>query len=321
MLSALHQIQLLVYEGVVCPFSAALVEEAMAGRPYWSGQLKISLVSFGIQLYPAAASNSGVNFHQIDRTSGQRIRHLNVVDEDQPVGDSEIVKGYEYSKGDYITVEPEEISKLRIETKKVIEVSQFVNLGELSPALFEKPYFVVPQPKVSPEAFAVVRKAMEETNKAALGEIAFGGREHLVAIEVPPDKSFRGLMAYTLRYSEELRKPQEYFSEIPEVAVDKKQLAIATELIRAYSAPLNLDAFKDDYEDALRSLIDAKQKNLPLPLEKEKPQRPQAVNLMEALRRSVTEVKRPPASQKPATERAKKGPVLVKPNKRKHRAA
>ncbi len=293
----------------------------MAARPYWSGQLKISLVSFGIQLFPATASSSGVTFHQIDRTSGQRIRHLNVVDDDKPVDNSEIVKGYEYSKGDYLIVEPDEIAKLRIETKNSIKVSQFVDMTELHPILFEKPYFVVPAPKESPDAFAVVRKAMEETNKAALGEIAFGGREHLIAIAVPPDRKLRGLMGYTLRYSEELRKPEEYFSEIPEAVVEKKQLAMATELIRAYSAPLNLETYKDDYEEALRSLIEAKQKNMPLPLEEEKPERPRVVNLMEALRRSVTEAKRPPVSEKPAAERAsKKGPVLVK-SKRKHRAA
>lgn len=293
----------------------------MAARPYWSGQLKISLVSFGIQLFPATVSNPGVRFHEIDRASGKRIHHLNVVNEDKPVDDSEIVKGYEYSKGDYLIVEPKEIAKLRIETKRAIEVSQFVDMTELAPLLFEKPYFVVPQPKESPDAFAVVRKAMEETGKAAIGEIAFGGREHLIAIAAPPDKKLRGLMGYTLRYAEELRKPEEYFSQIPEAVVDKKQLAMATELIRAYSAPFRLDVFKDDYEEALRKLIEAKRKNKPLPLEEEKPERPKVVNLIDALRRSVTQAKSPPVSAKAAAGRAsKKGPVLVKP-KRKRRAA
>ena len=266
----------------------------MAARPYWSGQLKISLVSFGIQLFPATASNSGVRFHEIDRTSGKRIHHLNVVNEDEPIDDSEIVKGYEYSKGDYLIVEPKEIANLRIETKRAIEVSQFIDMADLHPILFEKPYFVVPQPKESPDAFAVVRKAMEETGKAAIGEIAFGGREHLIAIAVPPDKRLRGLMGYTLRYAEELRKPQEYFTDIPEPKIDKKQLAMATELISSYSAPFKLEAFKDDYEEALRTLIEAKRKNKPLPLEEEKRERPKVVNLMDALRRSVT---RPSAPQ------------------------
>jgi DNA end-binding protein Ku len=151
----------------------------MAARPYWSGQFKVSLVSFGIQLFPATQSQSGVTFHQLDRETGQRIRHRNVVGDDEPVQNSEIVKGYEYTKGKYLIVEPDEIAKLRVETKSVIDVQQFVALDELPPALFEKPYFVVPDPRESAGAFAVVRKAMEQTGKAALGEIAFAGREHL----------------------------------------------------------------------------------------------------------------------------------------------
>jgi DNA end-binding protein Ku len=297
----------------------------MGGRPYWSGQFKISLVSFGIQLFPATSSQSGVTFHQIDRASGERIRHLNVISDDQPVENSQIMKGYEYSKGKYLIVEPDEIANLRIETKNVIEVRQFVEFDELPPALFEKPYFVVPEPKESPEAFAVFRKAMEQAEKAAIGEIAFGGREHLMAIAVPPGNTSAGLMAYTLRYGEELRSSSEYLSEIPDERgqkIDKKQLAMATQLIEAYTHPFNLDAFKDDYEAALRELIEAKQKNVPLPLEEERSKPTKVINLMDALRQSVSKAKRPVASERRAAKTAaRKGPVLVGANKRKHRAA
>ena len=298
----------------------------MAGRPYWSGQLKVSLVSFGVQLYPAVNSKSGVTFHQIDRASGQRVRHQKVVGDvegdTETVENSEIVKGYEYSKGKYIAIEPDEISKLRIETRKVINVQQFVDVKELPPAVFEKPYFVVPEDKQSPEAFAVVRKAMEQTGKAGIGEIAFGGREHLMAIAVPPDGS-AGLMAYMMRYSEELRKSEDYFADIANIEkVDKKQLAMATQLIEAYSHPFNLDAFKDDYEAALHELIEAKRKNLPLPEEEEAPKSTKVVNLMDALRESVSKAKKPVASERRAGKAAtRKGPVLVGSNKRKHRAA
>ncbi len=298
----------------------------MAGRPYWSGQFKISLVSFGIQLYPATNSQSGVTFHQIDRSTGERIRHLNVIDNDQPVEISEIVKGYEYTKGKYLIVEPDEIAKVRIETKSVIDVQQFVDLDKLPLALFEKPYFVVPEPKESPDAFAVVRKAMAEAGKAAIGEIAFGGREHLVAIAVPADVSQPGLMAYTLRYGEEVRNSAEYFSQIPKPNgehIDKKQLTMATQLIEAYSHPFDLDAYKDDYEAALRELIEAKQKNVPLPREEKKGKPAKVINLMDALRESVSKAKRPVTSERRGSSRAetKKGPVLVGAGKRKHRAA
>ncbi len=158
----------------------------MVGRPFWSGQLKISLVSFGIQFYPAVNPQSGISFHQIDKATGQRVRHMNVVNSDEPVENAEIVKGYEYTKGKYIAIDPEEIKRLRIPAKREIAISQFVELGELPPAIFEKPYFVLPDPKQSQEAFAVIRKAMEQAHKAAIGEVAFAGREHLVAFAVPP---------------------------------------------------------------------------------------------------------------------------------------
>ena len=297
----------------------------MVGRPFWSGQLKISLVSFGVQLYPAVDSQSGITFHQIDKSSGQRVRHQNVVNSDEPVEKAEIVKGYEYAKGKYIAIDPDEIKRLRIPTRNTVDVKQFVDIDQLPPALFEKPYFVLPNAKESPEAFAIVREAMKQSGKAAIGEVAFGGREHLVAFAVPNDKS-RGMMAYTMRYAEELRQADEYFSGIPSVDIDKKQLKMAADLIKSYSGPLKLDEYKDDYETALHELVEAKQKHLPLPLEEEEPVHRKSIGLLDALRRSLEETKQPTARKKPpasvkASEAAKNGPMLVKSSKRRHRAA
>lgn len=296
----------------------------MVGRPFWSGQLKISLVSFGVQLYPAVDARSGISFHQIDKSTGQRVRHMKVVNEDEPVENAEIVKGYEYTKGKYIAIDPDEIKRLRVPTNRTIEIKQFVDAGELAPALFEKPYFVVPDPRESPEAFAVVRRAMEQSGKMAVGEVAFGGREHLVSFAVPSGKG-RGLMAYTMRYAEELRKAEDYFSGITPVEVDKKQLAMAADLIRAYSAPFKFEEYKDDYEAALRELIEAKQKHLPLPLEEEEAAPTRSIGLMDALRRSLEESKptqsKSAAARKKPPAREKAGPVLVKGTKRKRSAA
>jgi DNA end-binding protein Ku len=290
----------------------------MAGRPFWSGQLRISLVSFGIQLFPAANATSGLAFHQVDRKTRQRIHHLNVINGDEPVADADIVKGYEYTKGKYLLIQPDEIKQLRLDTQKSIEVSEFVDANELPPYLFEKPYFVVPDPKSdSLEAFAVVREAMLQAGKVAIGEVAFGGREHLVAIAPYPDKTQRGLMAYTLRYAEELRNAGEYFSGVQKHAIDKKQLSLAADLIKSHAGPFRLEDFKDDYEDALRQLIKARRADTPLPAVEEKP-RAKVIGLMDALKRSVDESKKKPATvQRPA----KKGPTLVKSGKRSHRAA
>lgn len=288
----------------------------MAGRPYWSGQLRISLVAFGIQLFPATSSTSEVSFHQIDRKTHQRVHHLNVINGDQPVANDDIVKGYEYSKGKYIIVEPDEIKNLRLETQKTISVAQFIDARDLPPYLFEKPYFVIPDQKGSAEAFAVVREAMVESDKIAIGEAAFSGREHLIAIAPHPDKKVRGMMAYTLRYAEELRKAKDYFSGIPEQSIDKKQLELANQLVKSQSAPFKLDEFKDDYEAALRELINAKRNDKALPTIEEKP-KPKVVNLMDALRKSVDESKSKPTSHRAST----KGPRLVNTGKRSRRAA
>jgi DNA end-binding protein Ku len=307
-------------------------EEEMAARPYWSGQFRISLVSFGIQLFPAVNTKSGVTFHQIDRATGERIRHVNVAGDREQVENSEIVKGYEYSRGKYLMIEPGEIEKLRIETRNVIDVQQFVDLDEIPLALFEKPYFVAPEAKESQDAFNVVSDAMLQSRKAAIGEIAFGGREHLVAVAVQsegPNREKRRMMAYLLRYAEELRSGEEYDADAANAQsgqIDKKQQAMAAQLIEAYSQPFHLDAFKDDYEAAIRELVEAKKQNAPLPLEEERPLPGRAINLMDALRESVSKAKRPVASERREANAAsgaaaKKGPTLVRTAKRKGKAA
>ena len=165
-------------------------------RPYWSGQIQISLVSFGVKLFVATEAKSEIRFHQISRKTGERVRHQKVLasaledapgEAANPVEKDEIVKGYEYRKGEYVMIEPKEIEALRVPSKYTVSVTQFVGLDELAPEYLEKPYFVVPEDDVQAEAFAVVRKALQKTKKAALGKIAFGGREHVIAITSDDD--------------------------------------------------------------------------------------------------------------------------------------
>lgn len=259
-------------------------------RPYWSGQLQISLVSFGIKLFPATEAKSEIHFHQLSRKSGERIKHQKVAPSDLdagPIEKDDIVKGYEYRKGQYITIEPEEIEHLRIPSRHALVVTQFVDIDEIPPTFFEKPYFVAPEDAVQAEAFAVVRKALLTTKKVALGKIAFGGREHLVAISVPIDESLPGMMAYTMRYAEELRDPATYFSDIKKVNVDEDQLSLAKELIKRKEAKFAPEKFKDEYEAALREMVEAKVNNAPIPRDEPAPRSGKVINLMDALRKSV----------------------------------
>lgn len=299
-------------------------------RPYWSGQIQISLVSFGAKLFVATESKSEIRFHQISRSTGERVRHQKVLSsalEDSPaeaanpVAKDEIVKGYEYRKGEYVIIEPKELEQLRVPSKHSISVTQFVDLSDLTPEYMEKPYFLVPEDDVQAEAFAVVRAALKKTKKAALGKIAFSGREHVFAITAAEDDELGGMMGYTMRYQEELRDPAEYFKEIKKVAVNEDSLELAMELIKRKAAKFNPEEFKDGYEAAVRELVEAKVRNAPIPQDEvAAPRRAQVVNLMDALRKSVgageevapTGRKKPSGSAKASKSETKQGIALVK---------
>lgn len=283
-------------------------------RPYWTGNIQISLVSFGVSLYVATETKSQISFHQISRRTGERIRHQKVLESaaenneaTTAVDKDEIVKGYEYRKGQYVIIEPSELENLRVPSKHTIAVSQFVDQSELNPEYVEKPYFVLPENESQAESFNVIREALAKTGKAAIGKVAFSGRENIIAI-VPAANSDRGMMAYTLRYQSELRNQQDYFRDIKATAIDAGALQLAETLIERMSAKLDISNFQDGYEQALKALVDAKVNNLPVPAEEEpRPQPGKVINLMDALRKSIGEDgrlgKKPPKSEKEAPAR------------------
>jgi DNA end-binding protein Ku len=283
------------------------------------------LVSFGVKLFTATETKSEIRFHQLSRKTGERVKHQKVSGDEGPVDKTDIVKGYEYRKGEYIQIEPEEIEQLRIPSRHTLEVTQFVDQGELDPEFFEKPYFVVPENDVQAEAFAVVRKALQDTKKIALGKIAFGGREHLVGVAAPEDDTQAGMMAYVMRYAEELRDPAEYFKEIKKVTVDEDQLSLAKELIKRKAGKFAPEKFKDEYEAALREMVEAKVKHAPVAKDEPAAKSAKVINLMDALRKSVQGDEAPAAKKKgPAKATAavaEKGIALVKPSPAKgHRS-
>jgi DNA end-binding protein Ku len=285
-------------------------------RPFWSGQIQISLVSFSVNLFPATEAKGEIHFHQLSRKTGERIHHQKVVGAADaggaPAEKDDIVKGYEYRKGEYVMIEPGEIENLRIPSRKLLAVTQFVDQAELDPELYEKPYFVVPDGDSQAEAFTVIREALQSTGKAALGKIAFSGREHLVAIVAPQaarNGEGAGMMAYTLRYADELRKPTEYFSGIKKVAVDEDQLSLAKELISRKAAKFAPEKFKDEYEAALKAMVEAKVNNVPMVEAEPAVRVGKGINLMDALRKSVGEDGAAPAR---GGQKGAKGIALVK---------
>src|SRR6202044_949824 len=213
-------------------------------RPYWSGQLQISLVSFGVSLYTATEAKANISFHQISRNTGERVRHQKVLqsaidhrseEAAAVVEKDEIVKGYEYSKGQYVIIEPSELDNLRVPSKHVVSVTQFIDKAELNPEYVEKPYFVTPENDAQTEAFAVVRQALVKAGKVAVGKIAFSGREHIFAL-TPAGTDGRGMMGYTLRYQNELRNQRDYFRDIKDAEINQDSLELAEALIAKRSA-------------------------------------------------------------------------------------
>jgi DNA end-binding protein Ku len=292
-------------------------------RPYWSGQVQISLVSFGVSLYVATEAKSNISFHQISRSTGERVRHQKVLESAAEsrsqtpgavVEKDEIVKGYEYSKGQYVIIEPSELDNLRVPSKHTIAVSQFIDQEELNPEYVEKPYFVVPENDGQAEAFAVVREALAKSGKVAIGKIAFSGREHVFAI-TPAGTEGRGMMGDTLRYQNELRQQRDYFRDIKEVKIDEDSLEMAEALIAKRSSKFDLSKFEDGYEVAVKELVDAKVNHLPIPKD-EVPQvrSGKVVNLMDALRKSLGSDSKTPPKKPVASEKTpvRKGIGLVK---------
>jgi DNA end-binding protein Ku len=297
-------------------------------RPYWSGRIQVSLVSFGVQLYVATETKNQISFHQISRSTGERIRHQKVlasaVESDGEVAGAavakdEIVKGYEHRKGEYVLIEPSELENLKVPSKHTIDVSQFVTMDELRPEYVEKPYYVVPENDSQAEAFAVVRKALQKSGKVAIGKVSFAGRENIIAIRPAGDDAHGGMMAYTLRYSNELRNEQDYFRDLKAVEINEESLELAEALIAKKSTKLDLSKFVDGYEVAVKALIDAKVNNLPVPEDEVAEPRGKVVNLMDALRKSLGgddggSAKRVPKKPVESVKAdAKKGIGLVKP--------
>ena len=229
----------------------------MAARAYWQGQIRLALVSIPVEIYSASKSGAKISFNQIHEPSGKRVKYEKTVPGVGPIDRDDIIKGYEISKGEYVLLDDEEIEAVKIESRKTLELVQFVDAGEIDPLYYEKPYYVAPKDDLAEEAFVVLREALRKAKKVALGQLSVRGSEKLVAIK-PCGK---GLLLETLRYADEVRKGQSFFHDIDETKPKKELLDLATTLIEEKSAPFDASEFEDRYVDALKKLIDKKAKS------------------------------------------------------------
>lgn len=280
-----------------------------APRAYWKGFLRLSLVSIGVQIYNAVESKSEISFRQIHKPSGRRVNYEKVVQGIGKIENSDIAKGYEVDSDTYVLLEPEEIDAIKLDSKRTIDLVQFVDAKDIDYRYFERPYYVAPADEMAAEGYVVIRDALRKSGKVGLAQITIAGREWLVAVAPLED----GLVMEMLRYANELRDTSDYFGEVPKVKPDKEMIELALQLIEKKSGPFNPEKFQDHYATALRDLVQEKLKGHKIiaPQEDARPQGSNVVDLMEALKRSIGQSA--PAKAQPAAAKAK---PAKKPKKR-----
>ena len=288
----------------------------MAARAYWSGQIRLALVSIPVEIYPATRTAGRIGFNMVHEPSGKRVRYEKVVPGIGPVDTDEIVKGFEVSKGNYVLLDEDEIEAAKVESRRTLDLVQFVDADEIDVLYFEKPYFVVPADDLAEEAYVVMRDALKAVRKVGVGQISVRGREQLVALK----PCGRGMVLEVLRYSDEVQKAHGFFASIGPDKPQKQLLELAKSLIDQKTAAFDPAKFHDRYQEALRRLIEKKTKakgkrviedpDLPAP------KGGNVIDLMAALRGSLGGEDAPPEPKK-RSSRSPARPAAKTPARRK----
>jgi len=255
----------------------------MAPRAYWKGFLRLSLVSCPIQLFPATSEREKISFNQINIETGNRIRYRKTDEETgEEVEAANIVRGYQIDRGEYIKITDAELESIALESKKTIEIDEFVPKSEIDQLYNVRPYYIAPDDDAGQEAFVVIRSVIEKMNMVAIGRVVLSTREHVIAME-PRGK---GIMGTLLRYPYEVRDESEYFDEIKDIKIGKDMMELAEHIVRTKSGHFRPEKFEDQYEAALREIIEKKSKGIRIEAPSERPAT-KVINLMDALRQSV----------------------------------
>lgn len=293
----------------------------MSARAYWQGQIKLALVSIPVEIYPATKSGPAISFRQIHEPTGKPIHYDKVVSGVGPVDRDEIFKGYEISRGNYVLLEQDEIESVKIESRKTLDLVQFVAADAIDVLYYEKPYFVLPADDLAEEAYAVLRDALRQTKKVGLGQLSVRGREQLVSLK----PCGRGLVLEVLRYADEVTKAQSYFRGLPGEEADPDMLDLAVSIIDKRTAPFKPEEFHDRYVDALHRLIEKKKKAKGKRIIEDIDDEPagrkagNVIDLMAALKKSAGAGKS--ATSKAVDAKAKPGTKSKKATPARHKSA
>ena len=256
----------------------------MAVRAYWKGSLKLSLVSCPVLLYPASTTVDKTHFHMINRETGNRLKQQMVDAETGDVVENDQKgRGYELKKGEYVEIEKEELEAVQIESNHTIDIDSFVPREEIDKRYFNHPYYIAPDGKAGIDAFAVIRDAMKDQDRVALARIVLTNREHIIAIE-PLGK---GLLGTTLRYPYEMRDEDAYFGDIRNPKISKDMVELAGHILDTKAGHFDPTKFKDEYENALKTLVKRKAAGKPVKAAAPAEKPDNVINLMDALRQSL----------------------------------
>ncbi len=272
----------------------------MMARAYWQGQIRLALVSIPVEIFSATKRGAQIAFKQIHEPSGKAVHYEKVVDGIGPIDEDDIRKGYEIDKGEFVLLDQDEIDGVKLESRKTLELTQFVDAADIDVLYYEKPYYVVPADDLAEEAYIVLRDALRRSKKVGLGQLAMRGREYIVSLK----PCGRGMILETLRYADEVAKATGFFRDIGDAKPDPELLDLAQSLIDKKTAPFAADKFKDRYGDALRALVEKKQKAHGRKIVEERDDDRHGggnvVDLMAALRKSVEA----PAAKVPTNAKA-----------------
>src|ERR1700723_1785847 len=268
----------------------------------WTGYLTFGLISMPVRLFSGARS-SGVSFNMLHRDDLSRLKQQYVCLADGKVVErSDIVKGYEYRKDEYVVIEPEEIKKIEPKTAKTMEILEFVKSSEVDPVYFESSYYMVPD-EAGRRPYALLTKAMEESEYFAIAKLPMHNREYTVLLR-PHDG---GMMLHTMYYKEEVREVEGFGA--PEVELKDAEVKVAHQLIEALAADWEPEKFKDDFQENLKNLIQTKLEGGKI-AEVEKPKKiAPVVDLMAALKESLAQME---GKKKPAATTSQAPPVAKK---------
>ncbi|MGX5843010.1 non-homologous end joining protein Ku [Mesorhizobium sp. ArgA1] len=273
----------------------------MAPRASWKGYLKLSLVSCPVRLYPATTTSERISFNQLHKKTHNRINMKPVDPELGLVERSDLVKGYEYEDKQYIIIDDADLDTVRIESNHTMNIEAFVDEDEVDVIYQDAPYYMAPDGAMAEETFAVLREAMRKSGKLAIARLVLSSRERVVTIGAREN----GMFVCTLRNPNEVRGTAEYFGNIPTGKPDAEMLQLAEALIKQKETTFDPKNYEDRYEIALMSMIREKLKGHK-PIIAAAPERGNVINLMDALKASLSQSAKPPAKSKSKADEAEK---------------